>query len=1406
MMNDEETLPRGAEPPLVRALVGRTSRGDRDVVVVASVDTQIGAIAERLDLAGGVVLVDGARVDGSEAWGERVRAHGSLVEAAPTVAGGELAPPVGFLVQRAGLTSGTRIALPPGTFALGEVLAQERGLHTSPVGVPELWCDVGAGGAAQFHDGLRTISLPTVRTRGAAFSFDSVAEPALRSEDTKDRLVSRPPRVHHVHDDTAVEIADGPPPVPDTVEFSWAAFLAPVPIGLLMAVLFRPMFALFALMGPVTALARLLENRRRRRRAQRAHDRYQTVALAELRPVVAARSAAEASSRRQGQPGAADLFEWAACRNDRLWERRPVDDDFLVVSVGLADESWMPDFTPDLPAFASAVMVNTALLREVPLRLAIGDAAAVGIVGERPAALSVARSIVLQLATLQGPADVRVHLVCDGPRTDSWDWCKWLPHLSRSAPTSIVSAAAAHDRVSVLHLVERLKSRAPESSTEHVDLLIVDSADLMTGSDSALRDLVQGESRVHALVIGETMGSLPAQCDHIVQVADDGGTMFQPASGAAGDSFLPEGVTDALARDWARQLAPLVDAELADASSAVPEAVSLLGLRGDSLTPRAIAAAWERNTSLAVPLGAGRGGPVDVDLAVDGPHALVAGTTGAGKSELLRSLVASLTLQRSARDVNFVLIDFKGGGAFDVCADLPHVVAVVTDLDDHLAARALRSLQAEMRRREQALRESGSSDLPGHNGALADEADPSRLARLIVIVDEFATLAAELPVFLDALVDIAQRGRSLGLHLVLATQRPAGVVDQKIRANTNLRIALRVQDAHDSIDVIGSAVAADLDPRRPGRAYVRAGGTEPRLMQAGLVTAPTIIETDAPTDVHISSFRLEGKPPPHKPADDAPLNVAEVHAGTDLDRIVAAVGAAHVAAELPTPHRPWLPPLPLRIAPDDLTEHMMPADRSADLQAVLGVGDVPDEQRRELWSWRPEAGSLLIYGIDADLAQQVIASTTIEIATNATPGQCHLYLIGAGSPLLAKLSTLPHVGAVVDPTDVERVTRIVDRLHEDAFGVGRAERTQQPQAVLGIDNYAAVVDALNEAGRIEIVDRLARVLREGSPLGISSVVGARNERAVPLRIASQIDRRLIGRLADPAAVAAFGLRAADVPALPAHRVVDPSSGRLIQLVVWDEADIDSALAAIDMTGIDGPGAVAVLASHITRIEMTERCEPIDVHSPRPVNAGAMVPVGIDRTDLTVTHLAILPGQHLLIAGPRTSGRTTGLLVLAHGLRDATDHWAERPTLMWVGRADELGPASDRFDHVVAHAEFLPSELAEIIESAPQPIVVFVDDAEEVEPGGPADALRNLVSARSDRLTVVAASTPDFVRRPGAWVQPMRNGRSGIMLAPTTYDNDIFRLQLPAVSASAPQGRGVVIINGVAAVTQFADLV
>ncbi len=330
------------------------------------------------------------------------------------------------------------------------------------------------------------------------------------------------------------------------------------------------------------------------------------------------------------------------------------------------------------------------------------------------------------------------------------------------------------------------------------------------------------------------VSDLPAACRTWVEL---------PADGEASANFVRLGTVIAPLRVEAldaarfgvvaRALARITDiGDVAEDAGDVPRTIPLLQLLGSDMATSADAVIdrWTQNASIRATrsgagyqpklralVGQGAQGALHLDLRQQGPHALVGGTTGSGKSEFLQAWVLGMAAEYSPERVTFLFVDYKGGSAFADCVSLPHCVGLVTDLSPHLVRRALTSLRAELHHREHLFNRKKAKDLL----ELEKAADPDAPPALVLVIDEFAALAKEVPEFVDGVVDIAQRGRSLGIHLIMATQRPAGVIKDNLRANTNLRVALRMADETDSDDVIGSKEAALFDPGIPDAASQR---------------------------------------------------------------------------------------------------------------------------------------------------------------------------------------------------------------------------------------------------------------------------------------------------------------------------------------------------------------------------------------------------------------------------------------------------------------------------------------------------------------------------------------------------------------------------------------------------------
>ncbi len=588
--------------------------------------------------------------------------------------------------------------------------------------------------------------------------------------------------------------------------------------------------------------------------------------------------------------------------------------------------------------------------------------------------------------------------------------------------------------------------------------------------------------------------------------------------------------------------------------------------------------------TLCATIGRSADGTVDIDLVRDGPHGLIAGTTGAGKSELLRTLVVSLAAAVSPEHLSFVLIDFKGGATFDTCTRLPHTVGVVTDLDEGLAERALVSLDAEIRRRERLLRTVRADDLTVYR---RNATEP--LPRLVVVVDEFATLAKELPDFLAALIGIAQRGRSLGVHLLLATQRPAGVVTDDIRANTNLRLALRLHDRSDALDVVGDELPATFPRGVPGRAALRLGPDELVVFQTASCTGPirppgTRLTVDRP------GADSTGCP-------DGP---------TELEVLVDAIALAAGITGIDPPHRPWLDALP-----EVLDRALLMADPVA-----IGVIDDPARQARRSLRW--DRGNLLLVGAIGSGT----TSTAIVLASTRLRGNddVHLYVIdGRGDPALDAFVDVAACGGVIRLTEVERIDRLLRRLTDelDRRGVAGGRR---PEIVLVVDGLESVRSALSTVDRSEAAARFDRVMQEGPALGL--VTCATTDGSSPAVLATTTGERWILHC-DAAIARAAGLRSAPPPAIPGRLCIVESG--LTAQVVFDPEPLVGLPRRSDGSG---PPAVEVLPAYV---------------DPDTLTGGADgLLVGMAADDLLPAALHLPVGDHVFIGGASGTGKSTVL--------------------------------------------------------------------------------------------------------------------------------------------------------------------
>jgi S-DNA-T family DNA segregation ATPase FtsK/SpoIIIE len=795
-------------------------------------------------------------------------------------------------------------------------------------------------------------------------------------------------------------------------------------------------------------------------------------------------------------------------------------------------------------------------------------------------------------------------------------------------------------------------------------------------------------------------------------------------------------VSDATARTCALGLARFEDADLQLVGGSLPDFVALAPLLGQ-VAPSAeqMRSRWDSNRSgiaLVARFAMGEDGPLDIDLVADGPHGLIAGTTGAGKSELLRSLVASLAATLAPTRVNFVLVDYKGGSAFAECAELPHTVGMVTDLDEHLGERALLSLEAELRYRERVLREARASDIIEHD-RLVGEGQAEPLPRLLVIIDEFATLASELPDFIQSLVGIAQRGRSLGVHMILATQRPAGAVNENIRANTNLRICLRVQTPQDSTDVIDDAAAAKIPRKNPGRAQVRLGPSELVPVQTALVTAAT---SDGPaTAVTVAPFHAfelsSGRPVDAEPEDDGPAPLS------DLQRLVGA--AREAAAPDQPPRRPWLPPLPDDIELDWLLSLGPPRAIAGDFGSVipLALADDPEAQAQYPLGWNLGAGNLLMYGIGGSGTTTALSTIALALAQTTEPSRMHIYVMDFGAGELGALAGLPHVGAVLGASEHERQSRLLRRLRGELSArraMDPAARAAAPRIVLLLDGYGGFNSEHSDLAGDTLREALARVWADGPELGIHTAISGDRLGAIPTALASLSQQRIAFQLADTGDYIQFGISRRAIPHFVPGRAVIGGSGQVVQFGRAHRALADE-VAALGAPGTGhlegGPPPVEILPESVGVDAL--------LTGGRASREPLFVPIGIGDETLEPVGFELYEGEHAIVAGAARTGRSMTLMVIAEvvsrmypGIEVAAIACRRNSALRdspWVTR---LATAPEQIADLVT--ELRESERMHVL---------LIDDADVTD--DPARALSDLFSASVANIHAVVAGRADELR-------------------------------------------------------------
>ncbi len=1192
---------------------------------------------------------------------------------------------------------------------------------------------------------------------------------------------------------------------------------------------------------------------------------------------------------------------WAvAATYERVWERRPDDPDFLRIRVGVGDADLptpiqvgtrldpMADYDWDSLYAAQRLANRMGRVPGQPAVVDIGGCGVVSVLGPAEPAAALIRAMLCQIAVLHPPDNVGIAVEASGP--GDWEWAKWLPHVIEEkavAPAGVVPLVAA-DPESLADFLEQELQRRQEAAAQRRTqlggdrnshgpakrLIIVFTGFAPVsewGRSPLFRSLLEAAGPQLGLTLvflTERDGDEPGRVDLRLHLTDVAGLRIEgPAKLAAPvERCVPDAMDPVLAELIARRMAPLrlIDQQDEVLTRTISLTEMLLG--GDpasiDITGRWADATGER--LLRVPIGSDADGePVILDIKESaqngfGPHGLIVGATGSGKSELLRTLVTGLALTHSPDVLSFVLIDFKGGATFAPLTDLPHVAGLITNLADDAAMidRVQAALIGEQQRRQQMLRAAGNVDSIREyqrrqtSGAVGPQNSPLEpMPYLVIIVDEFSELLTGRPEFVDLFVQIGRVGRSLGLHLLMASQRMDEGRLRGLDSHLSYRICLRTFSATESRAVIGTTDAYRLPPI-PGSAYLKVDESRYQRFRVAHVSSPyASADGDAlvpgSSIMPFSGWRSAQEETGAVESVEA-ADLASVDAGPT--ELAVVVGRLRIVGR--PAHQVWLPPLPATITLDALIG--TPAVRAgrglmsrvwpAELKVPLGVLDLPllQQQQPLAMDFGGTHGNLAIVG-----APQTGRSTTLRTVMMVgmlthTPDEMQLYCVDFGGGSLHQYAAAPHVGTVAGRTDQALIRRMLAELrsvivHREALfreaGIAsvaefRARRSagrlpegmRMPDIFLLIDNWGALRADFEDADPL-----VAEIASRGLGVGVHLVITASRWMEIRPALRDSIGTRIELRLNDPSESEVNRRLAAQLAqSVPGRGIAAP--GVYFHLAV-PRLDGDETVDGMFEAQQDILAKIAAAWSGPVAPAVRMLPDRLDIDSLRELASGGKqsgVPIGVAEADLGPVWLDLASGEpHVVVFGDTGSGKTEFLRTYIHGLAATKSAWDARIVLIDYRRS-LLGAVPE--DHLAAYApdaeaaRFYVEQVAEQLAQRLPPaditaqalaardwwqgpeIYVVVDDSDLVGGGSGSTTMAPLVEylphAREVGLhLLLARKVSGLARAYGDQLltRVREMGCTGLVLSGDHREGPVFGDEKAAIR---PPGRGVLVRRGV----------
>lgn len=806
-----------------------------------------------------------------------------------------------------------------------------------------------------------------------------------------------------------------------------------------------------------------------------------------------------------------------------LFDRLPSDDDFLAVRLGTGNieaerkikykEQERLEVEDDLQLIPEQIYEEEKILQNAPVVCNFKSANAIGIIGRDEDRFSLFKNIVIDLVARQYHTDLRLFFISDEDNKEKLSWLRFLPHVYNeiSGIRNIVCDDESKTRI-FDYLYKELSQRNKENAEPHLIVFFYDDCGIQSHPLSKFIDS-GNELGITFVFMARQKSNIPMGCSYLIFAKSlTEGTLIKAENKEEATEFVYDPISDENARKLVQFLAPVYTEEISlegtlTRNISLFEMLDILDVDDLDLTRR-----WsnsEVSKSMAAPIGVAKAGIISLDLhdKAHGPHGLVAGTTGSGKSEALQTYILSIATLFHPYEVSFVIIDFKGGGMVNQFRSLPHLLGAITNIDGKEIDRSLKSIKAELQKRQRLFAEVDVNHIDKYIQKFKSGEAKTPIPHLVLIVDEFAELKAEQPDFMKELISAARIGRSLGVHLILATQKPSGQVDDQIWSNSRFKLCLKVQSQEDSNEVLKSPLAAEI--KEPGRAYLQVGNNEIfELFQSAYSGAPAKILDSTVKEFTLYSVNETGKKTAiysRKKRKTTGTNV------TQLDAVVAYVDDYCTEHHIEKLNNICLPSL------EDRIEFPVATEKNSGLIAI-GMYDDPDNQFQGPASIDIDHRNTFIIGSSqygkTNLLQVMIRS----IAETRSPSEANIYIIDFGSMVLKNFEDLHHVGGVVCSSEDEKLKNLFKLIFDEiasrkerlvSVGVSsfasyvEAGYKDIPQIYLFIDNLTALIELY-----LEEDDSLLTILREGVSVGISVIVSNAQTSGIGYRYLSNFANKI----------------------------------------------------------------------------------------------------------------------------------------------------------------------------------------------------------------------------------------------------------------------------------------------------------